>query len=83
MIADEVDIESRALHQLSVSKLHEANDQQLEHSVSLKRTTVDARTFQDLINTIEQQCEIAAVTKATTGRPQHVYQLLRSTLPCE
>lgn len=64
-------------------KLHEATDQQLEHSVLLKRMKVDARTFQDLINTLEQQGDIATVTKATAGRPQRVYQLLRSSLPGE
>ncbi|MBL8813684.1 MAG: hypothetical protein JNM43_26190, partial [Planctomycetaceae bacterium] len=63
--------------------LHEATDQQLEHSVLLKRMKVDARTFQDLINTLEQQGDIATVTKATAGRPQRVYQLLRSSVPSE
>ena len=64
-------------------KLHEAPEQQLEHSVLLKRMKLDARTFLELINTLEQQGDIATVTTATAGRPHRAYQLLRSSLPSE
>ena len=64
-------------------KLHEAPEQQLEHSVLLKRMKLDARTFLELINTLEQQGDIATVTTATAGRPHRAYQLRRSSLPSE
>ena len=64
-----------------VRKLYEAPERQLEHSILLKRMKMDARTFQDLINTLEQQGDLVTTTKTTTGRPQRVYQLLRDSLP--
>jgi hypothetical protein len=56
-------------------KLREAPGRQLTHSVLLKRMKIDAKTFQELINTLEQQGDLATVTHTTAGRPQRAYQL--------
>jgi hypothetical protein len=61
-----------------VRKLQESPEQQLEHSVLLKRMKVDARTFTELITTLEQQGDICSVIRATAGRSQRMYRLLRS-----
>jgi predicted ArsR family transcriptional regulator len=39
---------------------------------------MDAKSFQEMITTLEQQGDIATSIMATTGRPQRVYKLLRS-----
>ena len=57
-------------------KLREAPDRQLAHSVLLKRMKIDAKTFQELITTLEEQGDITTVIQPTTGRPQRVYQLV-------
>jgi predicted ArsR family transcriptional regulator len=57
-------------------KLREAPDRQLAHSVLLKRMKIDAKTFQELINTLEQQGDIQTTTQSTDGRPQRAYRLL-------
>jgi predicted ArsR family transcriptional regulator len=59
-----------------MQKLKEAPNQQLPHSVLLKRMKIDARTFQEIITTLEQQGDVAIVSQATTGRPQRAYQLV-------
>jgi hypothetical protein len=56
-------------------KLREAPERQLTHSVLLKRMKTDAKTFQELIATLEQQGDVATVTQTTAGRPQRAYQL--------
>jgi hypothetical protein len=56
-------------------KLREAPDGQLAHSVLLKRMKIDAKTFQELITTLEQQGDLQTVMQATTGRPQRAYRL--------
>lgn len=53
-----------------IRKLREAPDHELPHSVLLKRMKIDARVFLELINTLEQQGDIATVLQATAGRPQ-------------
>jgi DNA mismatch repair ATPase MutL len=58
-----------------VRKLREAPDQQLPHSVLLKRMKIDAKTFHELITTLEQQGDVAIVTQSTAGRPQRAYRL--------
>jgi hypothetical protein len=58
-----------------IRKLQEAPGGQLPHSVLLKRMKIDARIFQDLINTLEQQGDIATVMQNTVGRPQRAYRL--------
>ena len=57
-------------------KLREAPGQQLAHSVLLKRMKIDAKTFQELITTLEQQGDVTTVSQSTAGRPQRVYQLV-------
>lgn len=59
-----------------VRKLREAPDRQLAHSVLLKRMKIDAKTFQELITTLEQQGDVAICTQSTAGRPQRSYRLV-------
>jgi len=59
-----------------IRKLREAPGNELPHSVLLKRMKVDAKTFLELVATLEQQGDLASVTIATTGRPSRVYRLL-------
>jgi predicted ArsR family transcriptional regulator len=37
---------------------------------------IDAKTFQELITTLEQQGDVTIVSQSTTGRPQRIYQLV-------
>lgn len=60
-------------------KLREAPDRQLSHSVLLKRMKIDAKTFQELINTLEQQGDVQTTTQSTDGRPQRAYRLTGET----
>lgn len=60
-------------------KLREAPDRQLAHSVLLKRMKTDAKTFQELVTTLEQQGDVLTVIQATAGRPQRHYRLLGET----
>lgn len=57
-------------------KLREAPERQLAHSVLLKRMKIDAKTFQELINTLEQQGDVATTSQSTDGRPQRAYRLV-------
>ncbi len=59
-----------------VRKLREAPSQQLAHSVLLKRMKIEAKTFQDLISTLEQQGDLLTIIQSTAGRPQRHYRLL-------
>ena len=56
-------------------KLREAPDRQLPHSVLLKRMKIDAKTFYELISTLEQQGDLVVCTQSTAGRPQRCYRL--------
>jgi hypothetical protein len=62
-----------------VRKLREAPDHQLAHSVLLKRMKIDAKAFQELVTTLEQQGDLLTVIQATAGRPQRHYRLLGET----
>lgn len=62
-----------------VRKLREAPDQTLSHSVLLKRMKLEAKTFQELVMTLEQQGDVEAVMQSTGGRPQRAYRLLGET----
>ncbi len=62
-----------------VRKLREEPTQQLAHSVLLKRMKIDAKTFQELVTTLEQQGDLLTVIQATAGRPQRHYRLLGET----
>ena len=57
-------------------KLREAPDKTLAHSVLLKRMKIDARTFLEIISTLEQRGDVAITTRSTIGRPSRCYQLL-------
>jgi len=59
-----------------ITKLREADDYRIPHSVLLKRMKMDARKFRELIVTLEQRGDVATVTSATPGRPTREYQLL-------
>ncbi|MFM2013208.1 MAG: hypothetical protein RLZZ396_1992 [Planctomycetota bacterium] len=61
-----------------IRKLQETPERQLPHSLLLKRMKMDAKSFQEMITTLEQQGDIATSIVATTGRPQRMYKLLRS-----
>ena len=56
-------------------KLGDAPNRELAHSVLLKRMKTDAKTFQELITTLEQQGDLVTITQATAGRPQRHYRL--------
>ncbi len=60
-------------------KLREAPQRQLAHSVLLKRMKIDAKTFQELVTTLEQQGDVLTVMQTTSGRPQRAYRLLGET----
>jgi hypothetical protein len=59
-----------------IRKLQDAPNRRLAHSVLLKRMKMDAKTFQEIVTTLEQQGDILTVICPTAGRPQRQYQLL-------
>ncbi len=59
-------------------KLRAAPDGTLPHSVLLKRMKIDARTFQELVTTLEQQGDIVVEPNPTGGRPSKSYRLMAS-----
>jgi hypothetical protein len=61
-----------------IRKLQEIPERQLPHSLLLKRMKMDAKSFQEMIATLEQQGDIATSIVATSGRPQRLYRLIRS-----
>jgi len=58
-----------------IRKLREAPGQTMHHSALLKRMKTDARTFMELITTLEQRGDIRVLTRSTAGRPNRLYQL--------
>jgi Bifunctional DNA primase/polymerase, N-terminal len=61
-------------------KLRETPNNQLAHSVLLKRMKVDAKTFQELVTTLEQQGDLLTVMQTTGGRPQRAYRLVGESI---
>lgn len=57
-------------------KLREAPDRTLPHSVLLKRMKLDAKTFQELITTLEQQGDVEVVTTSRPGSSFRAYRLV-------
>ena len=57
-------------------KLREAPDRTLPHSVLLKRMKLDAKTFQELITTLEQQGDVQVVTTSRPGSSFRAYRLV-------
>lgn len=58
-----------------IRKLQESSGQQLPHSTLLKRMKMKTKDFKDLIETLVQRGDIAAVPVTTTGRTGIVYRL--------
>lgn len=56
-------------------KLREAPNRTLPHSVLLKRMKIDAKTFHELIDTLEQQGDIQTTKTSRPGSPYCVYRL--------
>ncbi len=56
-------------------KLRESPCQTMHHSALLKRMKTDARTFQEIITTLEQRGDIKVLSQSTSGRPNRLYQL--------
>jgi hypothetical protein len=62
-------------------KLRESPDGQLPHSVLLKRMKMNAKTFQEVIATLEQQGDLQTIMQTTCGRPQRSYRLCERPTP--
>lgn len=61
-----------------LQKLRGAPNRMLSHSVALKRMKMDARSFQSLVQTLDQQGDIEVTPVKTAGRAGIAYRLLRS-----
>ena len=57
-----------------LEKLRESPKQELPHSVLLKRMKTDARTFHEIVNTLEQRGDIETVTAPRRGTYQRSYR---------
>ena len=57
-------------------KLREAPERCLPHSVLLKRMKMDAKSFLDLIRTLEERGEVSAQVVPSAGRHGRVYRLV-------
>lgn len=57
-------------------KLREAPDGELGHSVLLKRMKMDAKSFGDLVNTLEQRGDIIIRTQTTATKSGRFYRLV-------
>ena len=58
-----------------LQKLREAPEQELAHSVLLKRMKMEAKNFLALVATLEQQGDIVIRTQSTSGRTGRFYRL--------
>lgn len=58
-----------------IKKLQAAPGRRLAHSVLLKRMKIDARSFNDLVNTMVVQGDLVTISEATQGRTQTSYEL--------
>ena len=63
-------------------KLREAPGQELPHSVLLKRMKIDAKSFPELVTTLEQRGDLEVTIVARGGTPHRTYRL-RSELSGE
>jgi hypothetical protein len=59
-----------------LEKLRDAPNNELPHSVLLKRMKMDAKTFTVLIETLVQQGDIEVATVSTPGRNMRAYRLI-------
>ena len=62
-----------------MQKLRDAPDQTLAHSVLLKRMKTDARTFLEIIGTLEQRGDLEVVTVPRAGTSKRSYRLRGET----
>ncbi len=62
-----------------LQKLRAAPDRELPHSVLLKRSKIDAKSFSGLVTTLEQRGDIVVQMQATSGRTGRLYRLAGSS----
>jgi hypothetical protein len=60
-----------------IRKLQLAPDRQMSHSMLLKRMKMNAKAFQEIITTLEQQGDIEPVNGTTQGRAGRGYRLIK------
>ena len=60
-----------------IRKLQLAPDRQMSHSMLLKRMKMNAKAFQEIITTLEQQGDIEPVSGTTQGRVGRGYRLVK------
>jgi hypothetical protein len=60
-----------------IRKLQLAPDRQMSHSMLLKRMKMNAKAFQEIITTLEQQGDIEPVSGTTQGRAGRGYRLVK------
>ncbi len=58
-----------------LKKLREAPNQTMDHSTLLRRMKTDARSFGQVITTLEQSSQIETIIESTAGRPSRRYKL--------
>ncbi|NIA07168.1 MAG: DUF3987 domain-containing protein [Actinobacteria bacterium] len=58
-----------------MQKLRDAPGTQLPHSVLLKRMKIDARTFQELVSTLQQRGDLEVITVPRAGTHKRSYRL--------
>ena len=59
-----------------LQKLREAPERMLSHSVLLKRMKLDAKTFQNIVETLQQQGDVEIIPNRTAGRTGVLYRLM-------
>ena len=62
-----------------MQKLRDAPDETLAHSVLLKRMKIDARTFNEIVGTLEQRGDLEVVTVPRAGTAKRSYRLRGET----
>jgi hypothetical protein len=62
-----------------IEKLRDAPGHALPHSVLLKRMKTDARTFRELVTTLEQQGDIETIVVPRAGTARRAYRLRGET----
>ncbi len=62
-----------------LQKLRAAPDRELPHSVLLKRSKIDAKSFSGLVTTLEQRGDIVVQMQSTSGRTGRIYRLAGSS----
>lgn len=60
-----------------LQKLYGAPQQELSHSVLLKRMKTDARNFRTIVSTLEQRGDIEVITIPRPGQAKRSYRLTK------